>query len=500
MKVFEPVKNNHLFYSILILLAAWHIATLIYNPLPWFDETFYASIAKSWSEGRGFLLNICPMQTHGKEMLYYGPVYFIITGLSFKLLGINAFSFRIITLLFTILTIFAVDLILKKSSVSVLVRRITIFILGFNNIIVLSSHSGRMDMAALFFTLMAFYFYLSSEKKYAVFRMVTFAVLALLTTPRIAVFLIPLFALAFYSFAKQKSWNKLLIFIFTPILLYSIWIFWGFGSWHNFISYYLNNEYIDTKNQTINTFYFIGGNFMVHYYQWPVIISSILGFILFAIKQNKKVLKSTLLFLVPVFFYYLMVFDTGRYSALVIPFWYIIFAILIQNLNKLKIPFFKSSNLKISLWALILFIHLALFSVKSLQVLGALPQHNPRPMKDWLAKHLPLHSKVVGDDRYFYACVERQSDLQYIYRINSPEERAQYHAKAFHPDYLLLCNETKQETIRAYQKLFVFEDTAHYVPPQRNVVFDKILKKLPSYITSSYEARLIKIKLKDAKR
>ncbi len=55
-------------------------------------------------------------------------------------------------------------------------------------------------------------------------------------------------------------------------------------------------------------------------------------------------------------------------------------------------------------------------------------------------------------------------------------------------------NETDPETVEAYKKHFIFEETNPFIPPRRNEAWDKILKKLPFYISESYEARLIKVR------
>ena len=495
-KISNIVKNNIFFYSLVFLILLWHISTLAYNPLPWFDETFFASIAKSLAEGRGFFLDICPIQTGGREVLSYGPVYFSLTALSFNLFGITAFSFRIVAFLFTALTIVAADLILKKINISLLLRRVIIILLMFDNIIRISSHSGRMDMVALFFVLMAYYFFLSKEYKFQYSLLALFGTIALLTTPRTAVFLIPLWSVALFQAATIRKWDVILTLILVPSILYSTWIFFEFGSFEDFLSYYLNNEYKLANGQKINTFHFIGGNFIIHYFQWPIILSS-LGLFLYFLKQNhRSTFIKALLFLFPIFVYYLLVYDTGRYSAMVMPFWYILLAWELQNLSSTRFRPTGFKVLKMGIPAIILIINAALFTGKSIQFLGALPHHNPAPMKKWITKHLPRHSRVVGDDRFFYACVQQQSELQYIYRPHTASERASYHATNFNPDYLLLCKETKEKTIQAYRKHFRFKETYHFSPPKKDKRIDQFLKKLPSYKDDNYEAWLIKVELK----
>jgi 4-amino-4-deoxy-L-arabinose transferase-like glycosyltransferase len=493
-KIHHILKNNFFFYGLLVIALLWHLATLSYIPLPWFDETFFASISKSLAEGRGFYLDICPIQTNGREVLTYGPFYFNLTALSFRFFGINAFTFRIVTLIFSALTIVATGLILKKLNITLILRRLILLLMVFDNMIVISSHSGRMDLAAVFFALMAFYFYLSDDNPNKYFWMALSGAIAALTTPRIAVFLLPLFALAIYQALNRKAWKHFSMLIIIPSVLYTTWIFYGFGGFENFINYYMGHQTEGASSSTVDTFHFIGGNFLIHYFQWPIIISSLLLFVFFVVKKASYVWHTAMIFLIPIVLYYLLVYDTGLYSALVVPFWYVLFTWEIQNLSTTQIKKIHPKIVATVVLSILLIINTGMFTLKSIQSIAAISDHNPEPMKAWFANNLPLHSKVVGDDRFFYACVERQSELQYIYRTKSDDERAAYHARVFKPDYLLLCNETDPETVEAYKKHFVFEETYHFIPPQRNETLDKIMQKLPFYIPYSYEARLIKVR------
>ena len=494
--IYKTIENNIFFYAIAFLVILWHIATLAYNPLPWFDETFFASIAKSLAEGRGFLSDISPLQTGEREVLSYGPVYFSLTALSFNLFGISAFTFRIVALVFSALSIVATGLIMRQVNVSHILRRTIIILMIFDNMIRINSHTGRMDMVAMFFVLMAFYFYLSKQHQTRHALMALSGTLALLTTPRAAIFLIPLFATATFSTIHARKWTATLTIIFIPFLLYSSWIFFGFGGYEDFLSYYMDKGHQSPDGQEITIFYFIGGNFLIHYFQWPIVISALFFFFRIHKPAKRSVVQTSWLFFTPILFYYLLVFDTGQYSAMVMPFWYLLLAWGIHHFEKSKTNPQALSTLKPAILGVLFIINTGLFSLKAIQSLGAFPQHDPAPVKKWIDKHLPPNSKVVGDDRFYYACVRQQSDLQYIYRPQTAAKRALYHAKNYKPDYLLLCNETKTETIKEYRKRFIFEETLHFTPPDRNKTIDQILKKLPGYINTNYEAWLIKVRVR----
>ena len=94
------------FVLVILMAALWHFWALPYSPLPWFDETFFASITHSFINGSGFQLAVCPLQSNGEPVLLYGPVYFLLTGLITKTLGFGLFSFRLANLLGAIVSIF----------------------------------------------------------------------------------------------------------------------------------------------------------------------------------------------------------------------------------------------------------------------------------------------------------------------------------------------------------------------------------------------------------
>src|SRR3954469_703237 len=99
-------KHLKIICSVLaIFYLTFHLVTLSYNPLPWYDETYFASIALNLTHHGTFFPMIAYHAKVLKEDIAYGPVYFIFTGLSIKLFGFGIFQFRVINLLFGFLLV-----------------------------------------------------------------------------------------------------------------------------------------------------------------------------------------------------------------------------------------------------------------------------------------------------------------------------------------------------------------------------------------------------------
>lgn len=487
------------FILFLILIALWHLWSLTYSPLPWYDETFFASITKALIEGNGFNPEICPIKTNGREVLTYGPIYFLLTSASTKIMGMGIFSFRIINLLFGALSIVLFYNIQKKVGVSPIFRQIVTLLIIFDVIFLQNSHSGRMDLVALFFALWAYLAYFSKENIQRNILMAATASLALLTTPRIAVLVVPLFLYALAQSIIHKKWQTAGILSLLPLLIYSIWIFYAFGSPGEFISYYIGGGGTNDTETNNNLMRFIGGNLYLPFYQWPMIVSGGLAATYLLIHRSYK--EPVFLCLLPIFFFYVLVLDTGAYSAIVVPFWYLLVAMGLQYFFTAEKNRSHSPRLVKAipglLISLIFVFNTGIFVLKSITIAGTLPERNPAPLDQWLDKHLPEGDKVVGDDRYYYACIKKKCQFQYIDRTESNQQRALFHKNLYRPDWLFISSQTTSQTIDAYKKHFIFEQEYHYTPPATNQTIQNFIDRLPMPISSSYKGTLIKVQPKN---
>lgn len=479
----------------ILLIILWHLWSLQYSPLPWFDETFFASITNSFINSKGFQLEICPLQTGGVPVLTYGPVYFLLTAIPIKLAGLGIFQFRIISLVFIFMVIILFSKIIRNFGLNKTYQKWLIILIVFDVIIVQNSHSGRMDMVALFFAIFAWWAYLNKRPNQTIFQITIMGlagVSAILTTPRIAVIVFPIFIFAFYHFIKSKQWVYSLIITIIPLIIYLIWVWLAFDSLTNFWEHYFSKSAnIDASNSNLSDF--LGGNFYIPFYQWPIIITGIFSLLVAFI--TRKNINDILLFLSPIILFYTLVKDTGAYSALIISFWYIII-----GLGGLS-PYFKKTRvILLTGLGVITVVNLGIFTIKAIAIIGSIDQRDPKAISHWIKDNVPEKSKIVGDDRYYYACLQNNCDFQYIERIKSHQERAKYHATYYKPDYLFISNQTSPEIVEAYREQFYFIEKDQYQNNKKtNNLFHRLIDKLPIKIFTSYEGTLIKVSSKSSR-
>jgi len=80
-----------------VLVAAYvalHLATVMISRLPWFDDTFFASIADSVRRTGQFTLGVGPLWIDGPVYLY-GPVYFLTLAGVFDVFGFGLTQTRV---------------------------------------------------------------------------------------------------------------------------------------------------------------------------------------------------------------------------------------------------------------------------------------------------------------------------------------------------------------------------------------------------------------------
>lgn len=489
--IINTLKNNKIFYLLLAITGLWHLWSLIYSPLPWFDETFFVSITKAMLSGKGFMLEVCPIQTEGEEVLTYGPIYFLLTGLSFLIFGTGIFQFRIVSLLFAGLSIVVFSRIASRLNIGRTITRVLVLLLVFDVITIQNSHSGRMDMVALFFGLVAWWGYIQPGKHLKFILIMAIAgVTGVLTTPRIAIVVFPIFVYALIQWLKSKNWLRATLITVLPSIIYFIWIVFAFGSLNGFFKHFTGPATQETDAAN-NIFNYLGGNLYIPFHQWPLITTALLSAALLIFKRQK--LSTLFLLALPIVTFYILVTDTGAYSALIMPFWYLIVGFGLQiTLDKEK-----NKVTRISLYGMVLITALCntgIFTLKAATILGSRHERDPRPLQEWVNKHIPENSKIVGDDRYYYACIKNHCDYQYIDRVKDHATRARFHVTKYQPDFLFISNQTTQAVIDAYKKEFHFLDTKSYAPEKENSLIAKIIKLLPVTIQSSYEGTLIRVK------
>jgi len=83
------------------------------------------------------------------------------------------------------------------------------------------------------------------------------------------------------------------------------------------------------------------------------------------------------------------------------------------------------------------------FLLKNAQAIAGREQRNDALAVDFIKKHIPEGSKVIGEPLYFYAVLQNGSDFQYLNLYEDLEDRERFHREVYDYDYLLVTDHLK---------------------------------------------------------
>ncbi len=314
-----------MFTGLAAVYVAVHLWTLPYSPLPWYDETYNASITMSLLEEGRFVPKPAYYASDLKEDLRYGPVYFAFTTCLFWLAGPGIFQLRIVTLLSGLACVWVSALLLRRQGTAPgWVLPAFTALLSLDPYYYRCMHEGRMDLTASAFMLFSIHILIGlttgrrqAWRQYALSGL--FAGLALLTTPRIG-FMAPAVAAVWAFHLAKKGWRTSLVqgaVWLLPILVpYLLWVAYAFGGPAGMFRYY----------QAQAGYLQLTGFYLYLQKNQYVLIPLVLACSAMAMKQQGKAYFGPLntVSWLGIVFFYLIVKDPGPYAAMITPFYYIL--------------------------------------------------------------------------------------------------------------------------------------------------------------------------------
>ena len=481
-------------YKILLLIASliyviYHFATLIYSPLPWFDEVSFASITNSYLKHHTFFeearIIVLPQQK-----LDYGPVYFVMQAALMKLLGFGIFNFRLTGLLFGFVDLFLVYKICRQlkfnDGATVVALMLIALEPNFNQFL----HSGRMDFVTLFFFFLSYLSFVkipgSERAKGTLWALATGVLLAgaILTTPRI-IYAFSFYACYFIYEITQKGDRKGIFLKYVWILvgfaaIYYIWVLVAFGSVHNLVYYYTHSSVI--KEHT-------GMDTGVKSIKYNVLIY-ILAFASFFILLKNKAAKKNMdlvLLTVPLIVSFLVLVTgglSGRYFALIAPFTYLLIGGVMAGMN--------SSTFLRSITYVIAVLFAGVFIFKGMYIFGTLQQHDPQRNEAEISKYITPNALVAGDFRYYY--IARDNNCSFLsLEENGPWDNKIKYFLDHKVNYFII---NKDNAGRAdYENVLLGNKykLAAVIDDDNNTgFFHKVIMKLPYKISENYSCYIYK--------
>ena len=467
--------------SFFAIMAIWSILTLSISPIVWYDEVFFASMTHSFAEGNGLALEL----DNGSPFYIYGPVYFLFTYISTQIGGFSIFSFRIVNLLFSFGCVGVLWMIMKIKKNSSIAKYVVAALFMTDVLFISNGHSGRMEFVALFFVLLAYYYWVKNLNLGYIGIAVSLS-LAVMTTPRCVMIAFPLALYYFCKLVKDRNWLKTGVYVSIPILLYLIWIYASYGSIDTFIAYFTKSN--DVSQNASLTERFIGGNFYVPKWNYPLLILFLLSMV---IAVWRKQLSKISLYILPIALFYILVYDTGLYSVYILPFFLLAIISVYTALSEKDRWIKKTFHVAISICLLI---NLSIFSYKSVALLATAKSRDYSLVESWLNKRIPENSRVVGSCEYYYACIRHSCSFKKLFRDYTDDEYVFTDLiENYRPQYLFIStSETKSGSIKNADR-FEKKLIGKYRTPI-DCDYPEWLKKLIGNTTqSSYDGNLYEI-------
>ena len=482
-------------YKILLVVAAlvyviYHLATLIYSPLPWYDEISFTTITNSYLNHHTFYeeqrIIALPQQK-----LDYGPIYFIIQAAVVKMLGFSIFNFRLTGLLFGFIDLFLIYKICRQFKFSINATIVTLLLIAlepnFNQFL----HSGRMDFMTLFFFFLSYLAFVkignTTKGRDILFAMLTgvLLALALLTTPRI------IFAFTFYIFyfffeitdIKNRDWKsfilKYVLILIGFIAIYAIWIYKAFGGLSNFI-------YYNTHSSVIKDHTGLGNGIAIRY-NMAIYVYAFFAF--FLLIKNKTVKKNIelVLFTIPAIAAFLILVTggiSGRYFAMVSPFTSLLIVGVTVNLY--------DNRLLKTVTCILPFLFGIIFVFKGVYIFGTLQQHDPFFNEAVISKYISNNASIAGDFRYYYIARDHNCTFLSLEGNGPWDEKMKYYFD-HKISYFIINKDNPDKDL--YNKVLLsnhYQLVADVKETNSSSFFHKVIMKLPYRISESYSCYIYK--------
>jgi len=368
------------------------------------------------------------------ELVLYGPVYFVIQGFFVKILGLGMWQSRLPNFLFGIFLIYPLFEIISNSFN---INKLTIFLLGitlflFDPFYNLSLHEGRMDLMAICWFFLAFYFYQSANNQHT---SPIFLSLSLLTTPRSLVLIIPFLVLMLFSNSKQIIFRYLSIFVGIIFIC----LLWKYQSYLDLVLNLFSGFDNADNQRSITEFLFFNGYIPVHVK--PIIFATLLVYLVCMVSNKNFIIQLPILVkwaIGTLVIHYVFIYDFGPYSIYVLPSWYILFY---YGLLQLKVVY---KYLSISILTLVLLFNVSIFSLKNYYAFSSISSRNEKEASKQLARLIPSKSRIIGDATYFYISKNLGHKYEIMNFFSSLEKRELKQRTMFKYQYIIVSDIEKK--------------------------------------------------------
>jgi hypothetical protein len=215
--------------------------------------------------------------------------------------------------------------------------------------------------------------------------------------------------------------------------------------------------------------------------------------------------RSLLLYDIPFFTvvgiaeFYLFVKDKGvfggLYSFFIIPLTYLALGYLLARLREATANGPVIRWIQYGIFAVLFAFNGAIFAARTTLEAVQWEARSPAATDATVRSLIPPGSKVVGDDKFYFAVRKADSDFQYLQRGGTPEERARYHVDDYGMDYLITAESDTSDLLRSYLKEVPLVEIASISAPRDGALARFITSVaqwagIGSSLTANYEGRV----------
>lgn len=483
-------RTRYILIILFVIYVAFHLVTLIYSPLPWFDEVSFLSMTESYMKN-GTLFETSRIIAEPLEKLNYGPIYFLWQSVMIKTFGFGIFTVRITNMIFGFLCLLVLASISRKLNFavkySIYVIVLTALEPNFNQFL----HSGRMDFIGLFFFLTSYITFRKADvtqlnSKY-LYLVITGLLLccSILTNPRF-IFAFPVYFVYFiYNvFTCPKGYFKYIILHYALILvsllaLYLLWIFLTFGGVTQYIDFTKNAAYLKHHLG-------LESSFTIRYNLILILYCLVLA-LLVLVRRIRAINHHLMLLTLPAIISFVFIVTggiEGRYFANVVPFVSLIVVGVAATLSGVK--WIKYIN------GLISVCFIAIFVFKACYIFSTIPEHDPSLNEKLITKYIKPNESILGDFEFYYIARNKKCSFQSTESNGTIEEQTAY-ANLNKTTYFII--KKSNLLLPDYERLLLnnnYELIAQVEGPQRSNIFRKVVESLPYRISSSYDCLIYK--------
>ncbi|MGV3697924.1 ArnT family glycosyltransferase [Flavobacterium sp.] len=309
-------------------------AILPFLYIPWFDEVFMSTISSSFLQTGKLNLTLA-VNGNEAEILTYGPVTFWIQSAFFYLFGESLTVGRLVNLIFGFGLFLLVYRWVKTNITTLSARLVLLFILT-DMAILTTLMCGRLDFISVFLFCAALFIFLKNRNYISLVLSGILFASAFLCSPRIGIYLAALAPFFVVESISQKNFRKNIvaygILFITFCIPVGIWIFTKLGSIDAYIKNYTENPLIVEHVGSGSTSWI-----PKPYQAIPLLL--IVALLIYRVRNRIKIPQTIWLFITIIAFHLVVIKEVGPYSGMMMPFVYIVLALLLdkQILQKFKI-------------------------------------------------------------------------------------------------------------------------------------------------------------------